>query len=241
MSEKELEQAYDEAAEKYLYSRTIGEENTGFQNREMEQPLMFELVPKDLHGKKLLDLGCGPGIHVKEYVNRGAESIGIDLSKEMIKLAKQHCPQARFEKGNINELDLENGSFDIITSSLAFDHIKDLEGVIAKIKDLLKAKGLFIFSVPHPIKQMFRNSDRGTFIPSNDYFDNEIIYYNIAESEAKFPGYPRTLQEYFQKLLKQSFKLIDFRENQPKESWKERGLLFTKIPCICFFVWEKEV
>ncbi len=240
MEEKQLEEAYDEASKNYLFSRTEGKDKTGFQNREMEQPIMFELVPVDLNGKKLLDIGCGPGIHIKEYVERGAECIGIDLSNEMIKLAKNYCPQAKFESGNVYDLKFDNDSFDILTASFVIDHVRDLDKAVKEIKRVLKRGGLFIFSIPHPITYMFRDSERGTFIPSNSYFDNKTVYHNIAKTGFKFPGFPKILEEYFHVFLKENFSLINFRENKPKESWEDVDLMFVKIPHLAFFVWKKD-
>lgn len=240
MKEKELEKAYNEASKNYLFSRTKGKDKTGFQNREMEQPIMFELVPKDLNNKKLLDVGCGPGIHIKKYVERGAECIGIDLSTEMIKLAKNYCPAAKFKTGNVYDLKFNDNYFDITTSSFVLDHVKDLEKAVKEVKRVLKSKGLFIFSIPHPITYMFRNSETGKFIPSNNYFDDKIFYYNVAKSGFKFPGFPRILQDYFQELFKQGFTLVEFRENKPKKEWAVVDQMFVKIPHLAFFVWKKD-
>ncbi|MEK6938949.1 MAG: methyltransferase domain-containing protein [Nanoarchaeota archaeon] len=240
MEEKELEKAYDKVSKKYLFSRTEGKGICGFENREMEQPIMFELVPMHLKNKKLLDVGCGPGIHIKKYVKRGAKCTGIDLSNEMIKLAKKYCPSADFKKGSIYDLKFDDDFFDIITSSFVLDHVKELNRGIKEVKRVLKTKGLFIFSIPHPITFMFRNSEKGVFIPSHSYFDQDKVYYDIVQSGNKFPEFPRTLEEYFQEFLKLGFTLIDFRESKPKEEWEKIDPMFVKIPDLCFFVWRKD-
>src|SRR3989344_3920054 len=102
--EDELVKAYNDAAENFLLTRTKSTETTGFQNRDVEQPTMFKLISNYLRGKKLLDIGCGPGIHLNEYIKRGAEGFGIDASKEMIRLAKKHCPEGKFFVQNIPDL-----------------------------------------------------------------------------------------------------------------------------------------
>jgi len=38
---------------------------------------------------KILDVGCGPGNFTQYFINRGFNSEGIDLSSEMIKIAKK--------------------------------------------------------------------------------------------------------------------------------------------------------
>ena len=45
----------------------------------------------------IVDLGCGSGIMAKELVKKGFLVYGIDISKEMISIAKKKVPQARFK------------------------------------------------------------------------------------------------------------------------------------------------
>ncbi|MCG2720065.1 MAG: class I SAM-dependent methyltransferase, partial [Nanoarchaeota archaeon] len=138
MTKKQLKKAYNEAAKDFLISRTQANVDTGIYNREIEQPTMFKLVQKNLKNKKLLDAACGPGIHLKEYVKRGAKGFGIDLTPNMIKLAKEYCKGAKFEVGTIEKLKFKDASFDIVTCSLALDHIKDLNKAIKQINRVLK-------------------------------------------------------------------------------------------------------
>lgn len=235
--EKEIEEMYDEGAERFLSSRTTETGRLGLQNREIERPIIFELVPKNLNGKKLLDIGCGPGIHMKEYISRGAEGFGIDISSKMIELAKKHCPDADFKIGSIYDLEFDESYFDILTASFVLDHVTDLEKAVKELKRVLKQNGLFICSIPHPITNMFR--EKGD-LPSHSYFDKTTIYLNITGTGAKVPDYPRTLQEYIQPFLKNGFILDEFIENKPDEKWKERCKeklddIYFKIPLICFF------
>lgn len=241
--EKELGDAYNLAADNFLFTRTVGKEIIGFENREIEQPMMCKLVPKDLKNKKLLDIGCGPGIHLKEYIKRGAEGFGVDISKEMVKLAKKYCPEGNFKVGSVYSLGFEDNSFDVLTASYMLDHVKDLEKVVSEVKRVLKGDGLFIFSIPHPIIYMFRDSEEGKFVPSHSYFDKRTWYVDIVGDGKKFPDFPRTLQEYFGPFIKEKFTLVDFIENEPKDIWKEKfkelNTYFLKIPLIAFFKWEK--
>jgi SAM-dependent methyltransferase len=53
----------------------------------------------------ICDLGCGPG-HVARYLaDRGADVIGVDLSAEMVAVARRTYPELRFEQGNMLDLD----------------------------------------------------------------------------------------------------------------------------------------
>ena len=56
----------------------------------IETPILFSMLP-DLHGKKILDIGCGMGQHARQYSDMGAASVlGIDLSAKMLEYAKEH-------------------------------------------------------------------------------------------------------------------------------------------------------
>ena len=56
----------------------------------IETPILFAMLP-DLHGKTILDIGCGMGQHAKQYSDMGAESVlGIDISEKMLGYAEEH-------------------------------------------------------------------------------------------------------------------------------------------------------
>lgn len=56
------------------------------------------------------DLGCGPG-HITAHLHSlGVDAFGIDLSPEMIAVARRTHPGLRFEEGSMTGLDLKDGS-----------------------------------------------------------------------------------------------------------------------------------
>jgi ubiquinone/menaquinone biosynthesis C-methylase UbiE len=235
---------YNEIADRYLLTRTVGEGIHGFQNREIEQPTMYDLVPKNLKNKKLLDVGCGPGIHMKKYVSRGAKGVGVDISESMIALAKKHCPKAEFLVGNMEHLHFKKNYFDIITSSFAMDYVKDLDSFAVSIRNFLKKDGLFICSLPHPFFDTLRGEYKRSPRIMRSYFDKKLIPHNIAGVGKNFYSYPHQLQEYFNVFLKNGFILEKFVENVPNVKWKKtygkKSELFFMIPSLCFFVWRKK-
>lgn len=56
------------------------------------------------------DLGCGPGRLTGHLASLGLDVFGIDLSPEMVAVARQMCPGPRFEVGSMAALDLEDES-----------------------------------------------------------------------------------------------------------------------------------
>ena len=77
---------------------------------------LFTKFNTSLSGKKILDLGCGPGLLTKYYFDQGFDITGLDFSKNMIQAAKKLCPKARFITKNALELSPADGTFDAIVS-----------------------------------------------------------------------------------------------------------------------------
>ncbi len=55
----------------------------------LEKPSYLGLFG-DIQNLKILDLACGDGFYTRMIKEMGAEITGIDISEEMIKLAKQY-------------------------------------------------------------------------------------------------------------------------------------------------------
>ena len=56
-------------------------------NAHLERPSMLAMLP-DLNGKKILDLGCGPGAYTELFLEQGASVTAIDISEEMVDIVK---------------------------------------------------------------------------------------------------------------------------------------------------------
>ena len=54
-------------------------------NAQFERPSLLSLLPS-LSGKKVLDLGCGPGVYAQELVAHGAIVTAIDSSEQMVEI-----------------------------------------------------------------------------------------------------------------------------------------------------------
>ena len=64
-------------------------------NEIVEKPTMLGLVG-GVSGKRILDLGCGCGEHLKLYLERGAAFVaGIDLSQAMLQQAAKNLAEFR--------------------------------------------------------------------------------------------------------------------------------------------------
>jgi len=82
----------------------------------------------DFKGKKVMELGSGPGGNVKEIVQLDPASItGADISQNMIDIATKHVAsdKATFVKINGEKLPFDDGHFDVVFSATVLQHNTD--------------------------------------------------------------------------------------------------------------------
>lgn len=99
-------------------------------------------------GSRVLDVACGTGVLIPDYIRRGADVTGIDISPEMIKLAERKYAGTgvRFICGDIETADVGQG-FDAIVVYNAFPHFPDPERLITHLSGLLAESG--VLTVAH--------------------------------------------------------------------------------------------
>ncbi len=104
------------------------------------------LVPK---GGSILDLGCGPGHKSSYFAARGFEVTGIDLSSEMIAIARRDVPNASFEVLDMYELPTMEKKFDSVFACASLLHIpkKDVLHILLSIASTLRDGGTCYVSV----------------------------------------------------------------------------------------------
>lgn len=110
-----------------------------------EQAINFlDLLP----GKKILDLGCGPGRDTKIFVERGFQVTGVDFSSQMIEMAKAKV-DAEFYVMDIENLEFKANSFHGVWASASLLHIpkKKILQVFKNLHSLLVEKGIFYLSL----------------------------------------------------------------------------------------------
>ncbi|WP_205325092.1 bifunctional 2-polyprenyl-6-hydroxyphenol methylase/3-demethylubiquinol 3-O-methyltransferase UbiG [Glycomyces sp. YM15] len=72
---------------------------------------------------RVLDIGCGPG-YVTEYLHGlGLDASGIDLSPEMIALARKAYPDLAFATGDMTAVDLPDGGLGGVLSRSSIIHV----------------------------------------------------------------------------------------------------------------------
>jgi SAM-dependent methyltransferase len=132
----------------------------------------------EVEGKTVLDLGCGTGETLIPLVKRGAKVIAMDISPELVALARRRLENyglggsATVETGSAYETGIPDESMDVVFSMALLHHL-DLEKARAEICRILRPGGRFILREPIRFSRTM-NSLRKLFpAPKADISDYE--------------------------------------------------------------------
>jgi len=111
--------------------------------------VLAELVRAGGNGP-LADVGCGSGGITQGLADLGVDPIGIDLSPQMIALARERYPAVRFDVGSMLSLGLADGSLDGVLASNSIIHVPwDLRSrVFAEFGRVLRPGGHVLVTFP---------------------------------------------------------------------------------------------
>ncbi len=112
------------------------------------------LVGAPLRGKRILDLGCGPGRLIGTFVSSFDHVTGVDVSDEAIRLCRQRLgdvANCSLIRGGVEDLAaMEAAEFDVIVSVSTFQHVPDRDEIIRYIREcdrLLVGGGVAILEI----------------------------------------------------------------------------------------------
>ncbi|MEM9102573.1 MAG: bifunctional 2-polyprenyl-6-hydroxyphenol methylase/3-demethylubiquinol 3-O-methyltransferase UbiG [Pseudomonadota bacterium] len=106
---------------------------------------------KGLHGKKVLDVGCGGGILAESMALQGANVTGIDRGERPIEVAKLHLLESNLDidyrhTGVEELLDAESGTYDVVTCMEMLEHVPDPSAIVQACAKMVKPEGHVFFS-----------------------------------------------------------------------------------------------
>jgi ubiquinone/menaquinone biosynthesis C-methylase UbiE len=107
---------------------------------------LFRDLVQAAGGGRVADVGCGPG-RIAAYLGElGLDVSGIDLSPEMISIARRDHPSLRFEVGSMTELDLPDASMAGLVAWYSLIHVPDDEigSVFTHFRRVLRPGGLLL-------------------------------------------------------------------------------------------------
>ena len=101
-------------------------------------------------GMAVLELGCGAGYFTKELARSGAEIVAIDVSPELLEIARSNCsvPNVQYQIENAYELSYGDAVFDSVVGSSVLHHL-EIEKALRDIYRVLKPAGTIYFTEPN--------------------------------------------------------------------------------------------
>ena len=146
------------------------------------------------HGSRILDVGCANGLHVDYFKEKGYRAKGIDLSYEMVKLARARGLDVKVM--DFEELSFPPESFEGVWAYTSLFHAPSmrLPRILTGIKRVLAPSGVFAIAMKEGVEEgFFKYGDRQrwfSFYLDRDLKemlgkDFEIIGSERVESEGK--------------------------------------------------------
>lgn len=114
---KRVKKAFDEFSKEYDKFMV----DTGHSQARDE---IIRLIFPEIVGK-VLDIATGTGAIAEKVRSMGFDVVGVDQSKEMIKLARTKNPNIKFLISPVERLPFENNSFDTVICCLGLEWVSD--------------------------------------------------------------------------------------------------------------------
>jgi SAM-dependent methyltransferase len=152
----------------------------------------------------VLELGSGAAVEPTRLLAAKGKLLGVDISEEQVRRARERCPDAMFRHADMTELDLPAESFDAVVSAYAFNHVprKDLAELIPRIGVWLRGRGYLLASfgvsggegieedwlgVPMFFASFSADENRDLVIRAGlDVIRDEVVSISEPEGEARF-------------------------------------------------------
>jgi len=130
----------------------------------------------------VLEIGCGTGKNTEFLQTKAKHLIAADFSAEMLEKARAKftAENIEFRQFDLRETwDFAESSFDLITCSLALEHIEDIDFIFGQARKVLRANGLFYIGELHPFKQY--NGTKARFETGAGVFELECFVHHVSE------------------------------------------------------------
>lgn len=126
----------------------------GITTRKYVIPYVEQYLPVTA-ATRVLEIGCGEGGNLVPFLERGCESVGVDLNETKLELGKtwlrKAVPNSTFEllKDNIYNVTAKDiGTYDLIFMRDVIEHIQDQEKFLGYVKQFLRPNGRIFFGFP---------------------------------------------------------------------------------------------
>lgn len=164
----------------------------------------------------VLDVACGTGDMVVELLKHGCTVTGIDLSDEMLAIARQKATSAIFQLGNAEALPFPDASFDAVACAFGVRNFVHLEQGLNEMLRVLKPGGQLVIlelATPDtPLVKPFYNLYTRRIIPwlGSRIAGNREAYTYLPASIERFPKG----DVFLEKIRNSQFPILNCRQRK---------------------------
>src|SRR6266699_1698045 len=168
-------------------------------------------------GRRVLDAACGPGLYLRELLERGPEVTAFDASPVMVSLARQQTAgRVRIDQAALGKpLPYPDDAFDLIVCALAIHYAGDRAAAFAEFCRVLRPGGAAVVSTQHPVMDWLRKN--------GSYFQTtlETDIWPSAVGEQPVPFWREPLSALCTAATDAGFLIEKLIEPLPAESMRE--------------------
>jgi SAM-dependent methyltransferase len=179
----------------------------------------------DVEGKRVLDLGSGPGQAAIVLAKKGAAAIAVDASAAQLErgqaLAAREEVRIEWHVGDLADLAfLRADSIDLAFSGYAISEVEDLGRLFRQVHRVLRPHAVFVFSYEHPLALCVGREAPSSPTPSTtaavleSYFGEEPLL--VERDGEPIVVHQRTVADVFAALGRAGFRVEVIVEPKPR-------------------------
>jgi magnesium-protoporphyrin O-methyltransferase len=135
--------------------------------RDRMRDTLLAWLPADLRGQRVLDAGCGTGSFAIELARRGAQVLAIDLSPQLVDVARERCLAQLKAEGAPGSIDFRS-AFDHVVAMDSLIHYRtaDAVRVLGRLAERTEGSMVITFAPASPLLWAFYGA--GKLFPRSD-------------------------------------------------------------------------
>lgn len=164
----------------------------------------------------VLDVACGTGDMAVSLVERGCTVTGVDISEEMLAIARQKAPMVTFMIADAEHLPFPDASFDAVTCAFGVRNFVHLEQGLNEMLRVLKPGGQLVIlelaTPDSPLVKPFYNLYTRRIIPwlGSRIAGNREAYTYLPASIERFPK----SDAFLEKIRNSQFPILNCRQRK---------------------------
>lgn len=164
----------------------------------------------------VLDVACGTGDMAVSLVERGCTVTGVDISEEMLAIARQKAPMVTFMIADAEHLPFPDASFDAVTCAFGVRNFVHLEQGLNEMLRVLKPGGQLVIlelaTPDSPVVKPFYNLYTRRIIPwlGSHIAGNREAYTYLPASIERFPKG----DAFLEKIRNSQFPILNCRQHK---------------------------